>query len=135
MWTYTEPGIFRRKQHSVRPADIGGVAIVGMRRCRIRRELLDELAARGTYVTHVDGLGALCARLLIAPADVVVWDRDLANIIELDRVWSQFGQGKPPRFVLVRRSGGLFLGHVQTCRPDCDALLAAVKRAVRHRRR
>jgi hypothetical protein len=118
---------------------LGGVVVVGLRDELLRRELLGALAARDTDVTAVTGIGALCTRLITAPRlapapDVVVWDDGLASLLELDRVWHTYGEGMPPRFVLVQESGGLFVENIETCRPRCDAVLASVKRAMWQRR-
>jgi hypothetical protein len=117
-----------------------GLVVVALRDSRLKRELVGALVARDMRVERIDGLGALGARLIAAPVlaplpDVVVWEHELAPLLELDGIWRRYGEGRAPRFVLVQKKGGLFAGNVETCRPRCDALLKAVGRAMRKARR
>lgn len=113
---------------------------MGLDDTSLRDELARALRARGTRVEHVGGPGALCVRIFTAPLmapcpDVVVWQDDLAPLLEIDEAWREHGVGAAPRLLLVRERGGLFAGHVETCRPDAHALLAAIERSLRARSR
>jgi hypothetical protein len=94
-------------------------------------------ASLGSSVTHfvcARDLSAVYLHLCACPVpDVVLWQGDLAPMLELDEAFRETRVAAPPQIIVVRSHGGLFRANFVTCREELEPLVTAVKRALRRR--